>query len=322
MKAIAQDRYGSVDVLELKNIEKPVVGDKGVLVRVRAASANPLDWHFMRGRPLVMRMVSGLRRPKPDVRGRDVAGQVEAVGKDVVQLKPGDEVFGCCDGAFAEYLCIRHHVCHRLPDQVSFKAAAMGEPLAVAVHAVIERSRVHSGDLVVVSGPGCVGLLTSVIARLEGGTVVVSGKARDSSRLQCASHYGADLVVDISQQDLKDVVDDVSRGVGADIVFECAGSAPAALQMCDLVRPRGKIIMVSVHKEPHPVDLRSLNFKEVTMIGTRVYTRDDYQKALALIREIPVLDLISHHVDLSQGPKGFDLINQLDDVCKVIIKME
>ena len=107
MKAIVQDKYGSPDVLELQEIAKPAVKGDEVLVRVRAASANPADWHFMRGLPYIMRPQSGLGKPKNRVLGRDIAGQVEAVGKDVTRFRPGDEVFANVEtGGFAEYTCV------------------------------------------------------------------------------------------------------------------------------------------------------------------------------------------------------------------------
>ena len=105
MKAIVQDRYGSPNVLQCKDIDKPVVSDGEVLVRVHAAAVNLGDWHLLRGVPYVMRMVGGLRKPKREIPGADVAGRVEAVGRDVKQFRPGDEVFGWCEGAFAEYAC-------------------------------------------------------------------------------------------------------------------------------------------------------------------------------------------------------------------------
>jgi NADPH:quinone reductase-like Zn-dependent oxidoreductase len=104
MKAIVQERYGSPDVLELRDVDKPVPDADEVLVRVRAASVNALDWHYMRGDPYLMRATLGLRGPKVNIRGRDFAGVVEAVGRDVQRLRPGDEVFGEADGAFAEYV--------------------------------------------------------------------------------------------------------------------------------------------------------------------------------------------------------------------------
>ena len=105
MKAIVYHNYGSPDVLKCEEIEKPTAGDDEVLIKVRAASVNPLDWHFMRGTPYIVRMMTGLRKPKITRLGVDVAGQVEAVGRNVTQFKPGDEVFGSCRGAFAEYVC-------------------------------------------------------------------------------------------------------------------------------------------------------------------------------------------------------------------------
>ena len=105
MRAIVYHRYGSPDVLRCEEIEKPTAGDNEVLIKVRAASVNPYDWHFMRGTPYLLRMMAGLRKPKATRLGADVAGQVEAVGRNVTQFKPGDEVFGMCPGAFAEYAC-------------------------------------------------------------------------------------------------------------------------------------------------------------------------------------------------------------------------
>ena len=110
MKAITQHKYGSPDVLELEEVDKPVVKDDEVLIRVQAASVNPLDWHFLRGTPRFGRLVMGLLKPKNKILGADVAGRVEAVGGDVTQFQPGDEVFGSAYesglGAFAEYVCV------------------------------------------------------------------------------------------------------------------------------------------------------------------------------------------------------------------------
>ena len=103
MKAFVYISYGSPDVLKCEEIEKPTVGDNEVLIRVRAASVNPLDWHLMRGKPYIVRMMAGLLKPKVTRLGVDVAGQVDAVGRNVTRFKPGDEVFGACRGAFAKY---------------------------------------------------------------------------------------------------------------------------------------------------------------------------------------------------------------------------
>src|SRR5438876_12080756 len=118
MKAIVYHRYGSPDVLRCEDIEKPTPGDDEVLIKVRAASVNPYDWHLMRGTPYFVRIMAGLRKPKITRFGVDVAGQVEAVGRNVTQFKPGDEVFGACRGAFAEYACTSESALVTKPDNV------------------------------------------------------------------------------------------------------------------------------------------------------------------------------------------------------------
>src|SRR6266511_3699529 len=125
MKAIVQDKYGSADVLQLRDIEKPVAGDDDLLIRVHAAGVDPGVWHLMTGLPYLVRIMGfGLRAPKIRVRGRDVAGTVEAVGKNVTDFKPGDQVFGICDGAFAEYACGKAKQIALKPANLSFEQAA------------------------------------------------------------------------------------------------------------------------------------------------------------------------------------------------------
>ena len=119
MKAIVYYNYGPPDVLKYEEIEKPTAGDDEVLVRVRAASVNPLDWHFMRGTPYFVRIMTGLRRPKVTRLGVDLAGQVEAVGRNVTQFKTSDEVFGTCRWAFAEYVCTSESALVMKPDNVT-----------------------------------------------------------------------------------------------------------------------------------------------------------------------------------------------------------
>jgi len=123
MKAIVHHVYGSPDVLKCEEIEKPIAGDDEVLLKVRAAAVNPLDRLF-RGTPYLVRLFTGLRKPKDTRLGRDVAGEVEAVGRNVAQLKPGDAVFGCCRGAFAEYACASESALVSKPENVTFEQAA------------------------------------------------------------------------------------------------------------------------------------------------------------------------------------------------------
>src|SRR5271155_2735647 len=120
MKAAVYTRYGPPDVVQITEVEKPVPKDDEVLIKVRAASVNPLDWHFMRGEPYLVRLMAGLGKPRDTRLGVDVAGQVEAVGKNVTQFKPGDEVFGSCRGAFAEYANTSESALFAKPGNVTF----------------------------------------------------------------------------------------------------------------------------------------------------------------------------------------------------------
>ncbi len=147
MKAIVRERYGSPDVLELRDVDKPVLDDDSVLVKVRAASINAYDWHMMRGLPFLARMSEGLRKPKSIAMGVDVAGQVEAVGKNVTHLRPGDEVFGARSGALAEY--VRGSAKSFLvpkPAGLTFEqAAAMPMAATTALQGLRDRGQLKAG---------------------------------------------------------------------------------------------------------------------------------------------------------------------------------
>jgi NADPH:quinone reductase-like Zn-dependent oxidoreductase len=201
MKAIVYCDYGSPDVLQLRTVEKPVPADNQVLVRVRAAAVNPFDWHFMRGTPYIMRLSgTGLRKPK-DVRlGVDFAGTVEAVGKDVTTLEPGDEVFGGRSGAFAEYVCVSEARVARKPASITFEQAA-AVPIAglTALQALRDRGRVRPGHKVLINGAsGGVGTFAVQIAKTLGADVTGVCSTRN---VDLVRSLGADRVVDYTRED-------------------------------------------------------------------------------------------------------------------------
>src|SRR5947209_4867574 len=182
MKAIVQARYGSTAVLQVKDIDKPVAGDDEVLIRVCAAAVNIADWHLLRGVPYAIRLVSGVRKPKRQIPGTDVAGQVEAVGGNVQQFRPGDEVFGWCKGAFAEYACAAQS--DLLPKPVNLtseQSAAVGDSAFTALAAVRDQGKVQPGDKVLINGAsGGVGTFAVQIAKSFG--VHVTGSAAHGPR--------------------------------------------------------------------------------------------------------------------------------------------
>src|SRR4051794_20446206 len=172
IKAIVQDRYGSPDVLRLKDFDKPEPDDNGVLVRVRAAGVNIGNWHVLRGIPYAMRPAVGLFKPKHEIPGLDLAGQVEAVGGSVKQFQAGDEVFGWCNGAFAEYACAEENNLLAKPSNLTLEqAAAVGDSAFTALHAVRDQGKVQPGQRVVINGAsGGVGTFAVQIANRSGRT--------------------------------------------------------------------------------------------------------------------------------------------------------
>src|SRR4051812_44425239 len=173
MQAMVQDTYGAADVLQLREIAKPEIGANEVLVHVRAASVHVGDWILMTGSPFVMRFATGLRKPKNSVPGTDVAGTVEAVGPQVQSLRPGDEVFGWCAGAFAEYASAPEGQFIKKPVGLTFKeAAAVGVSASTALQLLRDNGKVRPGQTVLVNGAsGGVGSFAVQIAKAFGAEV-------------------------------------------------------------------------------------------------------------------------------------------------------
>jgi NADPH:quinone reductase-like Zn-dependent oxidoreductase len=200
MKAMVQDTYGSGEVLELREIAKPELGEYDVLVRVRAAGVNVADWAIMSGLPYVARPAYGLRKPKSGVRGTDAAGVVEAIGTSVSRFKPGDEVFGSCRGSFADYAAAPEGALALKPANISFEQAA-GVPMAgsVALQAVRDHGKVRAGQKVLINGAsGGIGTFAVQIAKSLGAEVTGVCSTRN---VDLVRSIGADHVVDYTRED-------------------------------------------------------------------------------------------------------------------------
>jgi NADPH:quinone reductase-like Zn-dependent oxidoreductase len=206
MQAIVQDKYGSGEALELREIGRPVIGEHGVLVRVRAAGVNPADWAVMSGLPYIARPVYGLRKPKAGVRGTDVVGYAEAVGSAVTQFKPGDEVFGASTGSYAEYAAASEDELALKPVNLTFEQAAT-VPMAglVALQALRDRGQLQAGQKVLINGAsGGIGTFAVQIAKALRAevTAVVSTRNVDLVR-----SLGADHVIDYTKADFTTLAD-------------------------------------------------------------------------------------------------------------------
>ena len=217
MKAIVQVKYGAPEALELKEIDKPVIKDTQVLVHVHAAGVNPLDWHFVRGKPYIARLALGLPRPKNGVRGVDVAGHIEAVGKNVRQYQAGDEVFGACDGAFAEYAPAGEDMVVPKPANLTFdQAAAVPVAAVTALQALRDVGKLQSGQNVLINGAaGGVGTFAVQIAKSFGADVTAVCSTRN---VELVRSIGADHVVDYTREDF------TRSDLRYDVILDNAGS--------------------------------------------------------------------------------------------------
>jgi NADPH:quinone reductase-like Zn-dependent oxidoreductase len=218
MKALVHDTYGPPDVLELREVDRPAVTDDDVLVRVRAFSVNPVEWHTLTGTPYVARLQAGLLRPKRKVLGVDFAGTVEAVGRNVTQFRPGDEVFGGRSGAFAEFVAVpEERAVVRKPANLSFEQAAAVPIAAItALQGLRDRGKIRPGSEVLINGAsGGVGTFAVQIAKALGAEVAGVCSTRN---VELVRSIGADRVIDYTQEDF------TRTGQRYDLLLDIAGN--------------------------------------------------------------------------------------------------
>jgi NADPH:quinone reductase-like Zn-dependent oxidoreductase len=218
MKALVHDTYGPPDVLELREVDRPAVTDDDVLVRVRAFSVNPAEWHTLTGTPYVARLQAGLLRPKRKVLGVDFAGTVEAVGRNVTQFRPGDEVFGGRSGAFAEFVAVpEERAVVRKPANLSFEQAAAVPIAAItSLQGLRDRGKIRPGSEVLINGAsGGVGTFAVQIAKALGAEVAGVCSTRN---VELVRSIGADRVIDYTQEDF------TRTGQRYDLLLDIAGN--------------------------------------------------------------------------------------------------
>jgi NADPH:quinone reductase-like Zn-dependent oxidoreductase len=237
MKAILFEKYGSPDVLQLKDVAKPTPKENQVLVKVQAAGTNPLDWHKMRGAPVLVRLTDGLLKPKHNRLGADVAGVVEAVGSEVTSFKPGDAVFGeGGGGSFAEYVCVPEKVLALKPANISFaEAAAVPVAALTALQSLRDSGKVQAGQTVLINGAsGGVGTYMVQLARFFKAEVTAVSSTRN---LELVKSLGADHVIDYTKEKV------TASGQKYDLVLDNVGNLTAS-QFRQLLKPQGIGVMV------------------------------------------------------------------------------
>jgi NADPH:quinone reductase-like Zn-dependent oxidoreductase len=237
MKAIVQDKYGSADVLELRDVEKPQPGADELLIRVHAAGLDPGVWHLMTGLPYMVRgMGFGFRRPKIRIRGMDVSGTVEATGTNVIQLKRGDSVYGTCDGSFAEYACAKAERFAPKPANLSFEQAA-AVPISgmTALGGLRDAGKLQpEQEVLIIGAAGGVGTYAVQLAKAFG--AVVTGVC-STSKVELVRTIGADEVIDYTREDFADGTRQF------DLILDTAGRRPLS-QLRRALTPQGTLVIV------------------------------------------------------------------------------
>jgi NADPH:quinone reductase-like Zn-dependent oxidoreductase len=326
MKAFVLHSYGSPDVLELTDIDRPGPGDDEVLVRVRATSVQPYDWHHMRGEPRIARLMPGtlgLRGPKISILGADVAGQVEAVGKNVTEFSPGDEVYALLkQGGFAEYVCVKEDRLAPKPKNLSFEQAA-AIPLAAitALYGVRDQGRIQPGQHVLINGAsGGVGTFAVQIAKAFGAKVTGVCSTR---KVDLVRSIGADEVIDYTAQDF------TRDGQRYDLLLDIAGSHSGAA--CRRVlTPKGTYVVVGgqagrwLQPAGHAFGALALSpFVSQRMVLTEVYSHTDHKQSLitltGLIEDGKITPVIDRGYPLQDIPAAITYQEQGHTPGKVVI---
>jgi L-iditol 2-dehydrogenase len=341
MKALVKQRDGAGGLELVEDWPQPSPKPDELLIEVAFAGICGTDLHILKGHWPCR---------TPVILGHEFCGHVAAVGSEIDDLAVGDRVVagnpaqtcGVCrhcrvgnpfmckkrvslgfmiDGAFGRYVAVRRHAVHRIPPDVSMEEAALCEPMAAAVRALTERTTVNAGDRVLVSGAGPIGLLCAAVARAQGAVVIVCGLDVDQRRLTCAREMGADVVVNLDRDDLKQTVASLTAGEGVDIAVECAG-APGSLNVClDHVRKGGTLVQVGIYSGPFQVDFSRIVMNELEVIGVYGHVWGTWERTLSLMQDkkVDVRPLITHKLPITRWNEGLDAIHR-GEAIKVLLQ--
>lgn len=322
MKAIVYERYGSPDVLQFKEVEKPTPKDAEVLVKVYAAAANPLDWHLMRGEPFLARLENGLQKPKVTQLGADMAGQVESVGKHATQFQPGDAVFGEAFksglGSFAEYVSVPEKALVSKPDNISFEQAT-AVPIAAltALQGLRNKGHIQAGQTVLVNGAsGGVGTFAVQIAKALGAEVTGVCSTRN---LDMARSIGADHVVDYTKEDF------TRNGLQYDLIFDAVGNRSVA-DLKRALNPEGNCAVAGFTTLSGLIQIMLLggwvsrtSSKKIGMMPTVDTNKDDLRFLKSLLEAGEIVPVIDKCYPLNETAKAIRYLETGRARGKVII---
>ncbi|MFX1519763.1 MAG: zinc-binding dehydrogenase [Promethearchaeota archaeon] len=341
MKVLMKTAKGEGNV-EFKDVEPPKINSDEMLVEIKAAGICGTDLHILHDKSYYI---------PPVTLGHEYSGIVIEIGDDVKDFEIGDKVTspatincGIChfcrigatnrcidqnkrilgvaraNGAFASYMAVPAKIAHKLPKDIPFEEAALAEPAACAVHAT-EVVPVNMGDTVAILGPGPMGLLILQLAKLSGAAqTIVTGITADQDRMKIAKELGADLTINIDEENPVTTIKKLTDGLGADIVFDCSGAPPAQKQAFDIVRRRGNIVLVGLTGREINISLDKIVEGELEVKGSWGTLWTSWKLAIKLIslNKLQVRPLISATLPLEQWEKGFQLMESKEAI-KVLL---
>lgn len=329
MKALVKYALESGN-MEIRDVPEPVCGSDQVKIQIERAGICGSDlkiYHSEIGIPL----------NPPVTTGHEFSGTIVEVGSDVKDFKVGEQVvsetaysycgicencsegyYNLCDqrktlgywynGVFTDYTVVPAARVHRIPKNVSLKAAAMTEPLACVVHAIFDLTVIKPGETVLVSGPGAIGLMALQIAKSFGATVIISGTNADIKRLELAKTLGADYAINVQETNLKDFVLEKTNGLGVDVVLECSGNEFAINAALNVVKKRGYFTLIGMAGKPIEFDIVKINYLEIKLSGSLGSRKDSWRKSLKLLEEgaVQLEPLIDVELPLSDWEEAFN----------------
>lgn len=336
MRTMLAARYLGPGRIEAREVPLPSIEREEALIKVEACGFCGSD----------ISIVAGLhpRARAPFTLGHEFSGRITEIQNTSKEFAVGDLVTsypliscGRCyvcrtgaphvcrslrlwgfdeDGGMAEFVKLPVSSLVKLPHDMASSIGALLEPLAVAVHGV-SRAPLDEVNTAAVLGAGAIGLLTALVVRVHGIRDIIIADILPT-RLELAAKLGLNSVA--AGEALREVVELKTRGEGADIVYECAGAPSAAREMTRLVRSQGTIVNLGVFKKPTEVDMQAVNFKELSIVGSRVYARQDFTEAIRLAPSLPLEQIVTHYFPLTDVQQAFDYFQRGEGVCKVIIR--
>ncbi|MHB1007153.1 MAG: zinc-dependent alcohol dehydrogenase [Chloroflexota bacterium] len=343
MKALQKTERGPGH-LRMREVPEPACGPGQIKIKVAAAGICGTDLRIAHD--------EADNRP-PITLGHEIAGVVEETGAGVTRARVGDKVtvspymgvvcghcrycragyYALCssrltlgisvDGGFARYCVVQDDQTYKLPDDMALEVGSLAEALACSVQAVSELSHVEPGDRVLIAGPGPVGLLTLQLVKMQGAKAIVSGLGRDRHRLETARQMGADIIVDVESQSLREVLRGLGDGGGADFAFECAGEESALNQCIDSVRKMGTVVVLGLYPGKAQISPSDLVTRQLTVRGSISHSWGTWDRTLAIMREhrVNLAPIITHRLPLSEWQEGFRLAEERVGL-KVILQPE